>query len=116
MKRRRTRGRRGSSRRVLGAVAWLLLLLGSLGIVIWRQTRGVALERGLRELQAERAISEAERVQLERRIQMLASRARVVLLARERLGMHLPTDREIVFLAVPPADDAPSRLAAHPRQ
>ncbi|HEV2132113.1 MAG TPA: hypothetical protein VGR27_13455, partial [Longimicrobiaceae bacterium] len=73
MSRARARSRRGGPRRVLGAVAWLLLLLASLGVVIWRQTRGVALERGLRELQAERAAGEAERVELERRIQTLAS-------------------------------------------
>lgn len=116
MKRARKTRSRGGSPRVIGAVAWLLLLLGSLGVVIWRQTRGVALERGLRELQAERAMGEAERVQLERRIQTLASRARIVRVARERLGMHLPTGREIVFLLMPPADDVPARLAAHPRQ
>lgn len=112
MKRARGRTRRGPSRRVLGALAWLLLLLGSLGVVIWRQARGVALERGLRELQAERTVAEAERVQLERRIQTLASRARVVPIARERLGMQLPADHEIVFLPMPPTDDGYSPLAA----
>lgn len=116
MSRARRGSRKGSTRQVIGAGAWLLLLLGSLGVVIWRQTRGVEIERGLRVLQAERAVGEAERVELERRIQTLASRARVVRLAREQLGMHLPDDQEIVFLPLGPAEDALSPLAAHARR
>ncbi len=97
--RRRSRGKR--LRQGAAAAAWLLLFLGALGLVIWRQTRGVALERALHELQDERAIVEAERVQLERRILALSSRARVVRLARERLGLYLPADTQIVFLPLP---------------
>ncbi|HEV2130016.1 MAG TPA: cell division protein FtsL, partial [Longimicrobiaceae bacterium] len=82
------------------------------GVVIWRQTRGVALEHGLRELQAEHTAGEADRVELERRIQTLASRARVVRIARERLGMHLPENQEIVFLPMPPTEGPHSTLAA----
>lgn len=82
------------------AVGWLLLLLGSLVAVTWRQTRGLAMERELRELESERAVAEAEQVELVRRIEELRSRARILRVARARLGMHLPTEAEIVFLPV----------------
>lgn len=84
--------------RVLG---WTALLLTSLLLVTWRQTRGLELERGLGVIQADREIAEAEAVELVRRVEELRSRARVVRVARDRLGMHLPDDEEIVFLASP---------------
>lgn len=56
------------------------------------------MERVLRDLETQRAVAEAERVASSRRVEELRSRARVVRVARARLGMHLPADREIVFL------------------
>lgn len=97
------RGGPGPARRRPGwvrAVGWLVLLLVSLLSVTWRQTRGVEMERALQAVEAERAIAEAERVGEVRRIEELRSRARVVRVARDRLGMHLPEDGEIVFLPV----------------
>ena len=91
----------------VGALGWLLLLLSSLSLVTWRQTRGLALEREVREQETARAVREAERVELSRRIERLRSRSRIVQVARDRLGMHLPQDSEIVFLpvgGVAPAD------------
>jgi len=88
----------------VGALGWLLLLLASLSLVTWRQTRGLALEREVRELEVARAMKETERVELTRRIEQLRSRSRIVRVARDRLGMHLPEDDEIVFL---PVGDAP---------
>lgn len=82
------------------AAGWLLLLLGSLFVVTWRQTRGLALEQALRDQETRRAVAEAERVELARRIAQLQSRSRVVRTASERLGLHLPTDAEIVFVPV----------------
>lgn len=84
----------------IGALGWLLLLLASLSLVTWRQTRGLTLEREVRELETARAMKETERVELTRRIEQLRSRSRIVRVARERLGMHLPEDSEIVFLPV----------------
>jgi len=82
---------------------WLVLLLGSLLLVTWRQTRGVALERALHDLAATRAVAEAEAVRLTRRIEELRSRSRVLRVARDRLGMRLPEAAEIVFLPAPAA-------------
>jgi cell division protein FtsL len=95
------------------AAGWLLLLLVSLLMVTWRQTRGLAMERELRELESERAVTETERVELVRRIEELRSRARIVRVARERLQLHLPTEAEIVFLPVDAApDEAPDSAEA----
>jgi cell division protein FtsL len=85
--------------------AWLLLLLGSLAVVAWRQTEGVAREKVLREMRSERAVVDAERMEMQRRIQALSARSRVVRVARERLGMHLPGDREVVILPEPAIGD-----------
>lgn len=87
--------------RVLG---WTTLLLLSLLLVTWRQTRGLELQRALQEVEAERAIADADGVELLKRVEELRSRARVVRVARERLGMHLPDDDEIVFLPAPAAE------------
>ena len=93
----------------VAALGWLGLLLVSLSVVTWRQTRGLAAERAVRELETDRALAEAERIELTRRIEELRSRARIVRVAGERLGMHLPQDHEIVFLPVAgtlPADSS----------
>ncbi len=99
---RRPRGgrkvRRGSG--VLMVAGWLVLLLAALSLVTWRQTQGVAMEQALRELEAQRAIAEADRVTTARRVEELRSRRRILRVARERLGMHVPSDGEIIFLPV----------------
>jgi pyruvate kinase len=77
---------------------WLFLLLAALSFVTWRQAVGVEMERALRELETERGIAEADRLAALRRIDELQGRSRIVPVARDRLGMHLPEDREIVFL------------------
>jgi pyruvate kinase len=58
------------------------------------------MEEALRAVEVDRAIAESERVAAARRIEELRSRSRVVSYARDRLGMHLPEDREIVYLPV----------------
>lgn len=103
--------RRGVGRARLSG--WLLLLLGSLAVVVWRQTRGVALDRELRALTGERSAGEARRLEAEGRIRNLAGRGRVVSLAERRLGMHVPQDSEIVFVTVP-GQAAPSASGGAP--
>jgi len=85
-------------RRFVALLPWLILLPGSLAVVTWRQTEGVARERALRETRAERAILETERMEQERRIQALSTRSRVIRVARDRLGMVVPGDGDIVLL------------------
>ena len=107
MSTRRRTARRGRPGWV-GALGWLLLLLGSLALVTWRQTRGLTVEREVRDLENERAKTEAERIELTRRIEELRSRSRIVRVASDRLGMHLPGDDEIVFLPIAGAPVAPA--------
>lgn len=76
----------------------LAALLGSLALVTWRQSRAFEALEHLDELRRLTSVAEAERVDLERTIQVLESRARVVPEARERLGMHTPAASELVIL------------------
>jgi cell division protein FtsL len=76
----------------------VVTLLGSLGLVTWRQSRALETLARLDELQLETSLAEAERGQLNGAIQALESRVRVVPAARDRLGMHLAATEEMVFL------------------
>jgi hypothetical protein len=76
----------------------LVALLASLWGVTWRQSRALEAMAELDELRRLTSVAEAERVDLERAIQVLESRARVVPEARERLGMHIAGSAELVIL------------------
>jgi cell division protein FtsL len=77
------------------------LLFGSLSLVVWRQSRALEAMRGLDAARAERALLQAEHSELERDIQRLESRTRIVAVARERFGLRIPAGDEIVFLQAP---------------
>src|SRR5690606_35575577 len=110
---RRRSARTGRPRRraptLLRAIGWLGLHIGSLLLVTWRQTHGLELESALRSIETAKEMAGAEKVRHEQNIQRLQSRARVVQVARDRLGMRLAVGDEIVFLpAVAAAPAAPS--------
>jgi len=88
--------RAGASSRIALAIG---LLLASLSLVAWRQSRAFEVLAALEEVRREASLARAERSELERRIRHLESRGRVVAEARVRLGMHLPDATEIVYLA-----------------
>lgn len=73
-------------------------LLASLSLVTWRQSRALEALAELDRLQRERSLAESDLTELNRHIQFLESRGRVVPEARERLGMHSPAASEIVWL------------------
>ncbi len=100
----RRQRRRGFLRRAF----FVLVLLGALASVVWRQTVGYERERQLSALRSELSAAEAERVEVTNRIQALQTRARITRVARERLGMHVARDEEIVMLPVP-ADSTAQR-------
>ncbi|MEX1257031.1 MAG: cell division protein FtsL [Gemmatimonadota bacterium] len=77
------------------------LLLASLSLVTWRQARALEELAELDGLRREISLLEAERTDLETRIQALESRGRVLRTASERLGMRRPNDAsgEIVLLS-----------------
>jgi cell division protein FtsL len=75
------------------------LLLGSLTLVVWRQGRALEDLRALDHTRSARALAESERAGLLGRIEHLESRARIVGVATERLGMRIPlAGDEIVIL------------------
>lgn len=85
--------------RLARAALAAVLLLGSLGMVTWRQSRAFETLARLDDVRSQTSVAVAERVELERTIQWLESRARVVPAARERLGMHTPDASELVYLS-----------------
>jgi cell division protein FtsL len=89
---------------VLRVVLAVTVLLGALGLVTWRQSRSFEALAALDDVRRQRAASAAEQVELERSIQVLESRGRVVPLARKRLSMHTPEAAELVIL---PAETTP---------
>lgn len=80
------------------AAVTIVVLLGSLGFVTWRQSRSLETLSQWDDLRRGTAVARATVVELEREIQVLTSRARVVPEARERLGMHTPDASELVIL------------------
>jgi hypothetical protein len=89
-------------------------LVGSLGLVVWRQGRALEQLRALDAIRGARTVEEAERSELVRRVEWLASRGRVVEAARERLGLRVPSGVEIVILSLG-RDDAPTGRDAAPQ-
>jgi cell division protein FtsL len=81
--------------------AALALLFASLALVIWRQSRTLEELRALEAARSERAVLQAERSELQRELQRLESRARIVAVAGERLKLRTPNADEIVFLQSP---------------
>lgn len=93
-RRQRRRGR-------LRVLLWAALMVGSLGLVVARQTAGLERERQLSDLRQALAVAEAERLDLQTRLQELQTRARITRAAAERLGMHVAHDDEVVLLPLP---------------
>ncbi len=89
---------------VLSATLAIAALLGSLSLTVWRQSRALELLRALDGVRGERAVVEAERTELMRRIGQLESRGRVVTAARSRLGMRVPASGELVILPLEPSE------------
>jgi hypothetical protein len=95
--------KRARRRAALGKLFMVLMVAGSLVSVVWRQTEGVARQRELTRIENETSIAEAERVEWANRIQALQTRASITRVARQRLGLHVAHDDEVVLLPVPAA-------------
>lgn len=95
----------------LGSLALALAfaaLLAALSLVVWRQSRALESLRALEAVRRERALAEAERFELSRRIQYLESRSRVEPYARDLLGLHVPTgSHEMLLLRIDRGSEAP---------
>jgi hypothetical protein len=101
--RREREERRALLLRWLGNLALAAAVGASLSAVVWRQTEGVERQRELGRLREETSIATALRTEEQNRIQALRSRTRITRVARQRLGLHVARDDEVVLLAVPAA-------------
>jgi len=82
----------------LGRIAvTLACIVCSLGFVTWRQSRAFEAHEALDEVRRAVSVAQGERVELERDIQVLRSRSRIVPEARA-LGMHTPDASEQIIL------------------
>lgn len=72
-------------------------LVCSLGFVTWRQSRALEVYQELDEVRRQVSVAQAERVEMEREIQALRSRSRIVPAARE-LGLRTPDASEQIYL------------------
>jgi cell division protein FtsL len=73
-------------------------LLAALSLVSSRQSKSLETLGTLDQLRRERSLEAAERDELQRRIQALESRGRVISEAQQRLGLKIPKAGEIVYL------------------
>lgn len=86
-------------RTVVGVVlaAFVLVALA----IVWRRTIGIGESERLAELDARRVELEGERARLESEIRDASTRQTLGATVERRLGMHIPTDRQVVILPRP---------------
>jgi cell division protein FtsL len=68
-------------------------------IIVWRRSFGIAESRGVQQLDRKRSELEGERARLESEIRDLSSRQRLGPVVEQRLGMHVPSGRQVVILS-----------------
>jgi cell division protein FtsL len=81
-----------------GLVAFVIVAAA----VIARRSYGHSEGRELTSLQRRKAALESERVRLQQQIRDASSRSVIVPLAERRLGMHLPTESQMIMLRAAP--------------
>lgn len=69
--------------------------------IVWRRTIGIGESERLAELDAKRVELEGERARLESEIRDASTRQTLGVAVERRLGMHIPTDRQVVILPRP---------------
>lgn len=100
---------RGTIRLVLAFAT----LLASLTVVVWRQGRALEALHELDRARSARALAESERSELMARLHHLESRARILDVATQRLGLRVPAaSDEIVILLRGDPSGAPAGTAA----
>lgn len=85
--------------------------LASLSLVVWRQSRALEVLRSIDATRRERAVVEARRTGLVRRLDGLESRARIARVAEERFGMRVPHGDEIMLLPLDGPTPVPRPVA-----
>jgi cell division protein FtsL len=83
--------------RTLVGVILAAFVLVALSIV-WRRTIGIGESERLAQLESKRTGLEGERARLESEIRDASTRQTLGTTAERRLGMHIPTDKQVVIL------------------
>ena len=66
--------------------------------IVWRRTIGIGESEHLAVLDAKRVELEGERARLESEIRDASSRQTLGTSVERRLGMHIPSDKQVVIL------------------
>jgi hypothetical protein len=66
--------------------------------IVWRRTIGIGQAERLASLEGKRVGLESERARLESEIRDASTRQSLGVAAEGRLGMHIPTDKQVVIL------------------
>ncbi|GAC1420304.1 MAG: hypothetical protein NVSMB53_19090 [Gemmatimonadaceae bacterium] len=85
---------KGRSLVVLVLAAFVLVALA----IVWRRTIGIGQSERLAALDAKRVGLEGERARLESEIRDASARQTLGAAVEHGLGMHVPTDRQVVIL------------------
>ena len=75
--------------------------------IVWRRTIGISQSERLGALDTKRGELAGERARLESEIRDASARQTLGALAERRLGMHIPTDKQVVILPRPRANENP---------
>ena len=92
---------RGRSLVALILTAFLIVALS----IVWRRTVGIRQSETLATLDAKKTQLESERARLESEIRDASARQILGTVVERRLGMHIPTDRQVVILSRDPEHD-----------
>jgi len=66
--------------------------------IVWRRTIGIEQSSHLAQLDARRNALEGERARLESELREASTRQRLGVVVESRLGMHVPSDKQVVIL------------------
>jgi len=75
--------------------------------IVWRRTIGIARSERLATLDARRISLESDRARLESEIRGASSRQTLGATVEQRLGMHIPSDRQVVILPRGESNETP---------
>ena len=94
---------RGRTRVALILGAFVLVALA----IVWRRTIGISQAERLGALDAKRVELQGDRARLESEIRDASARQTLAASVEHRLGMHIPTDKQVVILPRPRPDENP---------
>ncbi len=99
------------SRVALRGRTLVALMLGAFVLValsiVWRRTMGISQSEHLAALDAKRVELEGERARLESEIRDASARQTLGATVERSLGMHIPTDKQVVILPRERPDETP---------